>query len=349
MVMTKEDLKNNLRKLLKSIDFSNEMALIELFQKQMVFIDEHYDQFSENAKEMADEAVENLINKSKEIVEEMDEGPQKQQMQELFENIPNRYYIDSKKLIEGLEKKSTLDANIIKSTRIFFNQKLQIILNLLLSLHEDEHEGKDDFAKISLFYFCIDELLAAFHLAQHSYINQAYSHIRSIYEMLDKIELFDREPKWAKLWMSKDPKDKKKIIHELSPSSVREKLGRDRYDKLYSMFSELGPHGTFTAVQQRSAIKMKNEINEDKLQINFWIGGSPFEHNIIWIMSFLVYSIIIVLIKLTKVYDIELNEDKWQDIIIDMKEFISKYYLEWAEKQELDTQPIKDYFNELDI
>lgn len=348
-MISKEDLKNHLRKILNDIDFSDEMAFIELVQKQIMYINEHYEQFDEDAKEMADSAVDNLIKKIKNIVEDIDEGPLKQQMQELIKNIPNKYYIDSKKLVEGLERKSTQDKDIINSTRNYFIQKLQIILNTLSSLVNEKHEGKASFAKISLFYFCIDELLAAFHLAQHAFINQSYSHIRSIYEMLDKIELFNTEPKWAELWMSEDPKDKKKIIHELSPASVREKLGRDRYDKLYSMFSELGPHGTFTAIQQRSAKLIKNEKEEGKPQIYLWVGGSPFEHNIVWIMSFLIYSVFSVLIKLIKVYDIELNDDIRKEIIIDFKDFISQYYLVWAEKEELDIQPIEDYFDELGL
>ena len=169
------------------------------------------------------------------------------------------------------------------------------------------------FAKISLFYLCIDELLTAFHLTQHAFVNQAYSHIRSIFENLDKIDLFHQQPEWAEIWASDNPEDRKKVRTELNPSKVRKKLGRDTFDPIYGMFSELGPHGTFRGIKSRSARKVRE--NEKNPEIHLWIAGCPFEHNYIWLCSFLLYTIIKMLLKITDVYAEYLNEEEIAKIL----------------------------------
>jgi len=141
-------------------------------------------------------------------------------------------------LIAVLEQKPDKKPEIIDDTRVIFTTKLQNVLDFLLDVREKRQQGVAGFAKISLFYLCIDELLTAFHLTQHAFVNQAYSHIRSIFENLDKIDLFHQQPEWC-----------------------------------------------------------------------------PFEHNYIWLCSFLLYTIIKMLLKITDVYAEYLNEEEIAKIL----------------------------------
>jgi len=40
-------------------------------------------------------------------------------------------------------------------------------------------------------------LTAAFYLAERRYTTQAYNHLRTVHDLLDKAELFFEQPQWA--------------------------------------------------------------------------------------------------------------------------------------------------------
>jgi hypothetical protein len=240
---------------------------------------------------------------------------------------------------------------IFDDVRKIFIRQLQNVVDLLSDVSEHSQNGIASFAKVSLFYFCIDELLAAFHLAQHSYINQAYSHIRTVSESLDKIELFDQQPEWAELWSSQDPKDKMKILNQLSPKAVREKLGREKYDPFYSFFSELGPHGTFKGIQSRSGMSLQRSPSGKPL-IRLWVGGCPFEHNVIWVSTFLLYTINNVVLKIMLIFEQYFNQDEikliLKSLVEDYKEFCINHFIPWLQKEGHDTEEFIQFLNELD-
>jgi hypothetical protein len=77
---------------------------------------------------------------------------------------------------------------------------------------------------------------------------QSYNHLRTVHDLLDKAELFFHHPKWADVWGGSD---KQKILTELSPGSVRKKLGRPKFDPIYGFSTELGTHGTFESLRKR--------------------------------------------------------------------------------------------------
>ena len=67
---------------------------------------------------------------------------------------------------------------------------------------------------------------------------------------------FAQQPQWAEVWGGND---KKKILKELSPGAVREKLGKPRFSVNYDFLTEKGMHGTFGAVKTRVVQKTKRE------------------------------------------------------------------------------------------
>jgi hypothetical protein len=251
--------------------------------------------------------------------------------------------INAAALIQILEGAGPSNVPVLADARAAFEKSLQRILDLLHEVQKKPGEGPGDFAKIGLLCFCVNDMLAAFHLGQHSFANQAYSHIRSIYEHLDKIELFHRNPEWAALWSSARPEDERKIRDELSPAAVRQKLGRPRYDPLYGWFSELGAHGTFNAVRSFSA-KTRDGQPPERPKLRFWIGGCPFEHNAVFISSSLLLAASMVVDMISVAYGARLSEAELGQVSVDtwreLKEFLLKHFVDYAKRQGLETDTL---------
>ena len=119
-----------------------------------------------------------------------------------------------------------------------------------------------------MLFSCVHELVVCFHLAQHGYINQAYTHIRTVFESLNRVELFVRDESYASLWCSDDERTKKR---ELSPVAVRSKLGV-KGDPLYAFFSAHGPHVTWEYVQSKSARKREASEKENPEIVFFLVA-----------------------------------------------------------------------------
>lgn len=346
-MISKEDALDKLNKLFSAISPSGQQKTGDAIQDFLKYLIKNYEKLDIKAKDFFDKVAEDIVAKGNEQISKMHDSKEKRYLIRELSKVKGEHF-NSDFLIKLLEKKTHSNLSIIKDTRKIFTIRLQNILDFLFDESKKSHKGLATFAKIGLFYLCVDELLSAFHLAQHSFINQTYTHIRSIWENIDKVELFNKQPEYAELWFSEDPKDKKKIRDELSPASVREKLGKDRYDPIYGMFSELGPHGSLRNIQSRSAMKVKNHI-EDKTELKFWFAGCPFEHQIIWVNSFLIITLGRVLLKTLEIYTDNINMGEAKSIILeftsDIKIFLSKHFLTWASKNDLD---IESFNKEID-
>jgi len=348
-VITKVDMSNKLKQLLLGINISDKVASDKAFQMFFQWLPDKSDELDEEARKIVSKMLESMFDSAKEKLASMPDSPLKRQGLRIVK-MASGVHFDSNSLVQILEKRTEKDLPILKDIRDIFIRHLQIILNLLSDVIANPLRGVNDFAKLSLFYLCVDELLVAFHLAQHSFINQAYTHIRSIFEALDKIELFETKPEWSKLWASDNPKDEKKKWKELSPSAVREKLGKVRYDPLYSYFSEMGPHGSFKNVQSRSGM-IKKSCSKGRKEFRVWLGGAPFEHNIVSVNSFLLYSLVAVLSKIAIIYGRYLNIEETDGILhkiqVDYRSFFENHFIKWAEREGKDIKPMVELIRNL--
>jgi hypothetical protein len=82
-------------------------------------------------------------------------------------------------------------------------------------------KGPAKIAILGLLYWLFDELTVAQYLARRNYSTLAYTHLRSVMEILDKIELFTMKPETAELWASGNERE---IRKKLSPPHVMEML-----------------------------------------------------------------------------------------------------------------------------
>lgn len=340
-MITKEDVRKKLREIIETVKPEKEADLLGVLHLYLQYIQEHYYELEEEVRKAIDKTIDESLPQVKKMIDKLPEGRQRRELRRMWKGASGRHFY-SESLVKILERSTSIEIDVLKDMRKIFIRRLQNILDFLSDALDTTKQGRAEFAKIGLFYLCVDELLAAFHLAQHSFINQSYSHIRSVFEALDKIELFDRQPEWAELWSSLDPKEEGKRLRELKPSSVRKKLGKGGHDPLYSFFSELGPHGTFRGVQSRSAIS--EEVVDGKPQIQISVGGLPFDHNIIWVSCYLLEALGMMLLMIIRVYGHLLDQDEVLEvrkgILAEWKLFNEKHFIPWARKVGLDVSPL---------
>jgi hypothetical protein len=220
------------------------------------------------------------------------------------------------------------------------------VLDLLFDATRVLQTGVAQFATLSMLYWTVDELNVAFYLAERKYTTQAYSHLRTVHDLLEKADLFFQQPRWADVWGSDD---KKKIIRELSPGAVREKLGKAKFDPTYSFLTEMGMHGTFEAVKKR-VIQKRGKV-ENRTQIGMWIGGVPFDEEVDSAISACVISVISVLIMVARVYNDRLNTGELAAVLParsrEALEFLQKYLIDPRKNAGIDVSGFEAIFKQL--
>ena len=181
---------------------------------------------------------------------------------------------------------------------------MQGLLDLLHDATQNSHSGAAKISILGLFYWLVDELTVAQFLARRGYSTLAYTHLRTSLEIIDKIELFDRFPKYVEVWASENDKE---VWEKLAPARVREKLGRNSRDPMYKYFSEEGSHATAKALQQR--LRNKHRPVDTEMEIAIMVGGmrDPARQ-----VSILIYCILITtqaIIKAANIFEDRLNPE----------------------------------------
>jgi hypothetical protein len=112
---------------------------------------------------------------------------------------------------------------LVDEAVLVLSKTLQCLFDILHDATQDSQDGPAKIAILGLSYWLFDELTVAQYLARRNYSTLAYTHLRSVMEILDKIELFTQKPENAELWTSGNESE---IWTKLSPARVRELLGR---------------------------------------------------------------------------------------------------------------------------
>ncbi len=165
----------------------------------------------------------------------------------------------------------------------------------------------------TLLYLAVDEVAAGLHLARCTYSTQANAHVRAVFEILDKAELFHREPKWADVWASGDERD---AWRELRPEKVRSELGRTKRDVLFSHLSNTGTHATFTSLQRRTNAERDES---GKLTIGIAVGGVKREEEQLFSLAGCVVAAALMVLRTAVLLNASLNEKEAHAIIQDTK------------------------------
>jgi hypothetical protein len=293
-----------------------------------------------------DTSVDMMVRRLREHVSAMADGPDKstlqRQLRQLDADCPT-----AARLLAVLASERGLQADVLEDGQRLFEPLLQSLLDLLQDATSTPQGGVADFATTALLCSMATELAVAFHLAQRGYANQAYSHIRSILELADKIELFQQNSEEAAAWV--EAGDTKDWIR-FSAAAVRERLGKPRYDPLYSMFSELGPHGTFEGVQLVTGKRLSGAPGEARPRIHIWIGGCAREDQIVLTHTWLLYGVVVAMSKLCAVYQGRLPVDDLEQAILRamaaLVDFAKTHLLPWAVANEQDVTELRTWLEE---
>ncbi len=223
---------------------------------------------------------------------------------------------------------------LYKKSRELFEKHLQIIMDLYQDISGHSLNGVSTFCKLNLLGVCIDELLVAFHLAQRSYAGQAFSHIRTIQESLDLIELFNKEPKLADLWTSDKPS--KEIWEKLRPSKVRNMLGKDEiFRKIYSLLSGVGTHPSFEMLRTRCRM-VAGLSPKGNRHFSISAGGKPKSREALFAHVFVHFSMAMILAQLIHAFGEFLNESEAVEVLENMSTDFGNFYSDFFVK------PLKD-------
>jgi hypothetical protein len=217
-------------------------------------------------------------------------------------------------LMDAFEDISTNTDEWMERAVVVFADTLQTLLDVMHDVTQRSQTGGAQFVQIGLYYWLIDELIAAQSLARRNHATLAYGHLRSCMEILDKAELFGEKPEFAELWASGDEHE---IWKKLSPARVREQLSREpydpkkkSYDPLYEYLSQQGAHSTFTAL--RSRVTGIGKPEDGRLTISIFMGGISDPGREI---SILMYCVMITNFGIMKAVQVFIDRLNTEDIL----------------------------------
>lgn len=324
----------------------------------------HPEQFRDKFKEVLDFAVANESSMDAEAnayfndltdriaslferaTDNLADSPDKRRMLRLIAGVKRKHH-KAETFLKRLGMPYPVPIPIVEAARPVFLDAQQSVLDLLWDATRKPQHGVAQFATLGLLYWTVDELTAAFYLAERRYTTQAYGHLRTVHDLLEKAELFFQQPQWADIWASGD---KKKILEELSPGAIRRKLGRPKFDPVYGFLTELGTHGTWEALRKRVTQTGKKE---DRVQVAMRIGGTPWDREVDMTVVGCILTVFSTLLSIVKIYDARLHQREAVAIVRarfeQQSEFLHEHFLEPRKKEDIDTSALAETLRKLTL
>jgi hypothetical protein len=300
----------------------------------------------EGAKAYYDNLLNGLAMMFEQGLARVDDSPDKRRLLRLVA-LTRRKHHHAANFLKGLGRPLPVPFAVAEAGKPIFLETLQSVLDLLFDATRETQKGLGQFASLSMLYWTVDELTVAFYLSERKYTTQAYSHLRTVLDLLDKAELFAQEPQLGDVWGGSD---KKKILKELAPGTVRAKLGKPKFDAVYGFFTERGMHGTFGAVQTRVVQRGKSA---DATRIAMWMGGVAWDQEVDIAISSCILSALLTLISVAKVYKARLHAAEVLSIIRARKdtpiEFLRIHLVKPLQDSGTDVSSITETLNQLAV
>jgi hypothetical protein len=298
------------------------------------FLIANYEQMPADAQAYADEFFKKFADMMATLLPKMPDGKERRAYARQVAQVQRRHF-QARQLARHLIDLPVGDAPIITESEVILYGVLQSILDVLFDATRESSQGIPTLPLLALHYWCIDELLSAYHLSRHHFSTQAYAHIRLTYEHLDLITLFRQQPQWVEVWAGGDTK---RIIRELSPKGIREKLGKKAYDPIYSAFTEMGAHGSFAGMQARTG--MRGRSPDGTTGIVAWVGGVPRQEQIVFSILWTLMTSVSVLGSSVASFEERLHADEALDMLRTATKSVTKwhkqYFVPWAKANGFD-------------
>jgi hypothetical protein len=310
----------------------------EKFQKIGSFFIANREQMTPEAQAYADRITDGFVNAFAEGLNRLPDGKGKRAAARIVGQYRGNHFT-AKQLARHLVDFPKDDGPVITDSEAAFYGVIQKILDVMFDATRHTHQGTY-FTLVVLHYWCVDELLTAYHLSRHHFSTQAYAHIRMAYEHLDFIRLFREQPQWVAVWSGSDTK---KIVHELSPGAVREKLGKNKFDPLYSSFTQLGDHASFAGLQARTA--KRGRKGDGTLTVAAFVGGVPREEQIVSSIVQEMMTGVSVLSSAINCFMPHLHSNEAVELLDEAIAAIAMYdrrwYVPWAKEQSINTEGLE--------
>jgi hypothetical protein len=336
-MITKEDCRKYFKSLITEAVPKGQEGLSAATIQYLQYLVKNYKDLDEEMKILTDKMLDESVEVFSTAIAGAVDSPEVRQAKRLLRNYKDNRPT-AKGLIAGLEQPSQIGEPFVLATRSLFEKHLQYLIDTLFDVIEVSLQGSASFVKLSMFYSCINELICAFYMAQRGYASQAYTHVRTVLESLNLVELINLDEKYADLWTSNDEKNK---MNKLSPKAVRKKLGRDK--SAYSFFSEHGAHPTMGYVNTYTAKRNKNE--DDRPEITFWLGGTKWAPHLLWANSACIYGIEMMLVYIGVSFESRVHHEDYPNLLEecfkDFNEYLELHLIKWQKENGIDTSEVE--------
>ncbi|GEM_PF-540371 len=327
-----EELGERLRASLKTSSNPKDSTILwKISVEHLIYCLSNYDRLTPEAKKVTDDLNKQMMALVEEQLPFLPDTAEKRKLKLLSRGAKGKRLFATGyiKILEN-PLNTTTTHPLYKKARELAEKNLQVIMDFCQDIMDSTLNGPAMFCKLSLLGVCIDELLVALHLSQRSYAGQVFSHIRTIQESLELIELFNKEPKYADLWAS--DKSSKEIWQQLKPSKVRKKLVKDEiFVKIYSLLSEAGSHPSFEMLRARCKMEV-NLSPKGNRQFAISIGGTPKTKEAIFAHVFVLQSMIMVLAEIANSFGKLLNEAELTEAMKNIADEFTNFVIEYLVK-----------------
>jgi hypothetical protein len=319
------------------------------FQQQLYLffaeVTPHYEEATPEGKAYIDNAMNGFIRVLDSALQKASDTAETRKLKRAVSTVQGKHFL-AKDLMEVFEDiPAPSDEWMLKAIDVF-TRTLQSFMDIMHDVTSATQTGAASLAQVGLFYWLIDELIAAQSLARRNHSTLSYTHLRCTMEILDKVELFGEKPEMAELWMSGD---EKAIWEKLSPARIREQLTREAfdpnkksYDPLYQYLSEQGTHSTFTALKSR--FRAKRKPGEGGLGIAFIIGGFSSPSREISILMYCIMLTNLAIMKAFATFRNYLNLEDVHGLVIGVSDDTFKFFSDFLgtiEQSDYDKQPLE--------
>lgn len=344
-MITRHDISEFLKGLLPEEGPITDEMLDKAIRESLDWFTAKYEEMDQEAKAHVDGAFNALFQFAGERIASMPDSPEKRKLHRVQQTGLN-HHILMEPLLRQLELVPPDLSELAKEAESEILLAMQTCADFLFDIRGRSATGPRLIC-IGLLYGCLDECLAALHLARHHYYVQGNAHLRTILEIIDKVDLFSMEPQWVDVWTGDDFKLKRK---ELDPARVREKLGKDSYAPLYAHLSEHGTHATFRTFQART-FQSPPKFPSGRPVATIFVGGSPAEHLQVW---FYLFATVIAGLLVTSIARFGGNALNPDEAMHRMEEHAARFldidrtrFIPWAESHNLDTSEMKQFLDAL--
>ncbi len=182
------------------------------------------------------------------------QGAQRRETERLLAQTERTHFV-APDAVALLETPTQHSDSVVKRAREVFLPALQAVGDFLFDVRQGEFRGGRAAVLYGLLLGLIDELLVAFHLAQRSFAQQTYSHLRTVEETLDIIDLLNSDESWLNRWLDAATDVQAEIdVYRHTRKEVKKRAGRGKGDpdKLYAFLSATGSHPQFRGLMGRA-------------------------------------------------------------------------------------------------